>query len=145
MSDQADKVKLLRSLHIPGAPLVLPNAWDVGSARAVVNSGFPVVATASSAIAAALGYDDGEGAPSQEMMFVAQRIAASVDVPVTVDAEAGYGMAPEELVELLVGIGVVGCNIEDSDHANGGLIDVDVRATYIAQMRAAADRIGVPA
>jgi hypothetical protein len=143
MSDQADKAKLLRSLHIPGAPLVLPNTWDVGSARAVVDAGFPVVATASNAIAAALGYDDGEGAPSEEMMFVAQRIAASVDVPVTVDAEAGYGMAPEELVELLSGIGVVVCNIEDSDHANGGLIDVDVRATYIAQMRAAADRIGV--
>lgn len=144
MSDQADKAKLLRSLHIPGAPLVLPNAWDVGSARAVVGAGFPVVATASNAIAAALGYDDGEGAPSEEMMFIAQRIASSVDVPVTVDAEAGYGMAPEELVELLSGIGAVGCNIEDSDHANGGLIDVDARAAYIAQMRAAADRIGVP-
>ncbi|MGW3819190.1 hypothetical protein [Streptomyces sp. NPDC005046] len=52
-------------------------------------------------------------------------------------------MAPEELVEVLSGIGVGGCNIEDSDHAKGGLIDVDVRAAYIAQMRAAADRIGV--
>ncbi len=101
MADQADKAELLRSLHIPDAPLVLPNAWDVDSARAVVDVGFPVVATASNAIAAALGYDDGEGAPSEEMRFVAQRIAASVDVPVTVDAEAGYGMAPEELVELL--------------------------------------------
>ncbi|WP_051751439.1 isocitrate lyase/phosphoenolpyruvate mutase family protein [Streptosporangium amethystogenes] len=101
MADQADKAELLRSLHIPGAPLVLPNAWDVDSARAVVDVGFPVVATASNAIAAALGHDDGEGAPSEEMRFVAQRIAASVDVPVTVDAEAGYGMAPEELVELL--------------------------------------------
>ncbi|WP_214411573.1 isocitrate lyase/PEP mutase family protein [Sphaerisporangium fuscum] len=144
MSAQADKAKLLRSLHIPGAPLVLPNAWDVGSARAVVEAGFPVVATASNAIAAALGYADGEGAPREEMMYVARRIAASVDVPVTVDAEAGYGMAPEELVELLAGIGVVGCNIEDSDHAGGGLVDVDVRAGYIARMRAAADRIGVP-
>ncbi|MEU7766755.1 isocitrate lyase/phosphoenolpyruvate mutase family protein [Nocardia sp. NPDC049190] len=144
MSDQAGKAELLRSLHIPGAPLVLPNAWDVGSARAVVAAGFPVVATASNAIAAALGYDDGEGAPSEEMMFVARRIAAAVDVPVTVDAEAGYGMGPRELVELLSSIGAVGCNIEDSDHAAGGLIDVDIRATYIAQMRAAADGIGVP-
>ncbi|MFF3405361.1 isocitrate lyase/phosphoenolpyruvate mutase family protein [Streptomyces sp. NPDC002742] len=144
LSDQADKARLLRSLHVPGVPLVLPNAWDVGSARAVVDAGFPVVATASNAIAAALGYDDGEGAPSEEMLFVAGRMAASVDVPVTVDAEAGYGMAPGELVEALSGIGVVGCNIEDSDHANGGLIDVDVRAVYIAEMRAAAERIGVP-
>jgi 2-methylisocitrate lyase-like PEP mutase family enzyme len=144
MSDQADKAELLRSLHIPGEPLVLPNAWDVGSARAVVDAGFPVVATASNAIAAALGYDDGEGAPSKEMMYVAERIAASVDVPVTVDAEAGYGMAPDELVELLITLGAVGCNIEDSDHTNGGLIDVDKRATYIAQLRTAANRTGVP-
>ena len=144
MSDLLHKANLLRSLHVPGSPLVLPNAWDVGSARAVVEAGFPVVATASNAIAAALGYEDGEGAPSEEMMLVARRIATCVDVPVSVDAEAGYGMAPEDLVELLTGIGVVGCNIEDTDHANGGLIDADVRATYIAQMRAAADRIGVP-
>lgn len=144
MSDQAEKAELLRSLHIPGDPLVLPNVWDVGSARAVVDAGFPVVATASNAIAGALGYDDGEGAPSGEMMFVAQRIAASVDVPVTVDAEAGYGMTPEELVARLIGIGVVGCNIEDSDHATGGLLDVDVRAAYIVRMRAAAERLGMP-
>jgi 2-methylisocitrate lyase-like PEP mutase family enzyme len=144
MTDLADQAELLRSLHVPGTPLVLPNAWDVGSARTVVDAGFPVVATASNAVAAALGYDDGEGAPSEEMMFVAGRIAASVDVPVTVDAEAGYGMAPDALVELLTGIGVVGCNIEDTDHANGGLVDVEVRATYITQLRAAADRIGVP-
>jgi 2-methylisocitrate lyase-like PEP mutase family enzyme len=144
VSDLVDKAELLRSLHVPGDPLVLPNVWDAAGARLVVAAGFPVVATTSNAIAAALGYEDGERAPSGEMMFVAQRIAASVDVPVTVDVEAGYGMTPEELVELLVGIGVAGCNIEDSDHAHGGLLDVDARASYVAGMRAAADRIGVP-
>lgn len=144
MSDQAAKAELLRSLHVPGDPLVLPNAWDVGSARTVVDAGFPVIATASNAIAAALGYDDGEGAPRDEMMFVAARIVASVDVPVTVDAEAGYGLAPGELTELLTGIGAVGCNIEDTDHVNGGLVDPDVRAAYIGEMRVAANRIGVP-
>ncbi len=108
----------------------LPNVWDVASARAVAEAGFPVIATASNAISAALGYDDGEGTPSDEMLYVAQRIVASVDVPVTVDAEAGYGMPADELVDLLIDIGAVGCNIEDTDHANGGLFDVDVRATY---------------
>ncbi|WP_434444575.1 isocitrate lyase/PEP mutase family protein [Lentzea sp. E54] len=144
MSDQADKADLLRSLHVPGDPLVLANAWDVASARAVVDAGFPVVATASNAIAAALGHDDGEGAPRDEMMFIAARIVASVDVPVTIDAEAGYGLAPGELVELLTGIGAAGCNIEDTDHANGGLVAPDVRAAYLGEMRAAANRIGVP-
>lgn len=139
-----DHAELLRSLHVPGDPLVLPNAWDVGSARVVVDAGFPVVATASNAIAAALGYDDGEGAPVEEMMFVAHRIAASVGVPVSVDAEAGYGLTPEDLVELLIRIGAAGCNIEDTDHVKGGLIDVDVHAGYLAQVRAVADRAGVP-
>ncbi|NYJ00543.1 2-methylisocitrate lyase-like PEP mutase family enzyme [Nocardioides thalensis] len=147
MSDHADlarKAEILRSLHVPGDPVVLPNVWDVGSALAVVDAGFPVVATASNAVAAVLGYDDGEGAPVDEMFRVAGRIAASVDVPVTVDAEAGYGLPPEELVERLIALGVVGCNIEDSDHRNGGLVAPDVRAAYIEQMRAAADRAGVP-
>ena len=65
-------------------------------------------------------------------------------MPVTVDAEAGYGLAAEELVERLIIIGVVGCNIEDSDHINGGLIEAEDHAAYIARMRAAADRLGVP-
>ena len=144
MPTQIEKAQLLRSLHIPGAPLVLPNAWDVGSATVIVDAGFPAVATASNAIAAALGYDDGEAAPIEEMMYVARRIAASVDVPVSVDAEAGYGLAPEDLVALLDEIGAVGCNVEDTDHVNGGLIDVAARADYLEQLRAAADRARMP-
>src|SRR5438067_1678808 len=85
---------LLRSLHVPGEPLVLPNVWDAASARAVVAAGFPVVATTSGGVAAALGYEDHEGAPGDEMLAAAARIAGSVDVPVTVDAEAGYGLEP---------------------------------------------------
>jgi 2-methylisocitrate lyase-like PEP mutase family enzyme len=80
---------LLRSLHVPGAPLVLPNAWDVASAKAVVAAGFPVVATTSGGVAAALGYEDHERAPGDEMLAAAARISRSVDVPVTIDAEAG--------------------------------------------------------
>src|ERR1700761_4376520 len=89
---------LLRSLQRPGNPLVLPNAWDVATARAVVAAGFPVVATTSAGVAAALGYEDHEAAPADEMLAAAERIARGVDVPATVDAEAGYGMAPPDLV-----------------------------------------------
>ena len=88
---------LLRSLHRPGDPLLLPNAWDVATARAVVAAGFPVVATTSGGVAATLGYEDHEGAPADEMLAAAARIARGVEVPVTVDAEAGYGMDPAEL------------------------------------------------
>src|SRR6478752_2489025 len=92
---------LLRSLHRPGDPLLLPNAWDVATARAVVAAGFPVVATTSGGVAATLGYEDHEGAPGEEMLAAAARIAKSVEVPVTVDAEAGYGIQPAELVAAL--------------------------------------------
>ena len=84
---------LLRSLHRPGAPLLLPNAWDVATASAVVAAGFPVVATTSGGVAATLGYEDDEVRPADEMLAAAARIARGVEVPVTVDAEAGYGMA----------------------------------------------------
>ena len=91
---------LLRSLHRPGAPLLPPNVWDVATARAVVAAGFPVVATGSVGVAAALGYEDHE-APADEMLGAAARIASGVEVPVTVDAEAGYGMDPAELAAAL--------------------------------------------
>src|SRR4051812_50222638 len=85
---------LLRSLHRPGAPLLLPNVWDVATARAVVAAGFPVVATTSAAVAATLGYEDEERAPADEMLAAAARVARGVEGPVTVDAAAGYGMGP---------------------------------------------------
>src|SRR6478735_3404941 len=89
---------LIRSLHRPGDPLLLPNVWDVATAKAVVAAGFPVVATTSWGVAETLGYEDDERAPADEMLAAAARIARSVEVPVTVDAEAGYGMEPGELV-----------------------------------------------
>src|SRR3954465_7859254 len=95
--DIQSRCDLLRSLHRPGDPLLLPNVWDVPTARAVVAAGFPVVATGSVAVAAARGYEDHE-APADAMLAAAGRIAAAVEVPVTIDAEAGYGMEPAELV-----------------------------------------------
>src|ERR687890_1502105 len=114
---------LLRSLQRPGAPLLLANAWDVATARAVVAAGFPVVATTSAGVAATLGYEDHEGAPADEMLAAAARIAGGVDVPVTVDAEAGYGMQPAELVAALRSMGAAGCNLEDTNYAAGHLRD----------------------
>jgi 2-methylisocitrate lyase-like PEP mutase family enzyme len=134
---------LLRSLHVPGNPLVLPNAWDVSSARAVVAAGFPVVATSSSAVADALGYEDGEGAPVEEMLAAAARIARAVDVPVTVDAEAGYGMSARAFVDALAQSGAAGCNFEDSDHASGTITETGAQAERIGAIRAAAGADGL--
>src|SRR3954469_24473506 len=119
---------LLRSLHRPGQPLLLPNAWDVATARAVVAAGFPVVATTSAGVAATLGYEDHEGAPADEMLAAAARITRSVEVPVTVDAEAGYGMEPAELVAALRSAGAAGFNLEDTDHAAGSLREPERQA-----------------
>src|SRR5436309_789855 len=96
-TDLVGRCDLLRSLHVPGTPVVLPNAWDAASARAVEAAGFSVVATTSRGVAASLGYEDHERAPGDEMLAAAARIATAVNVPVTVDAEAGYGMKPSDL------------------------------------------------
>ena len=142
--DLQSRCDLLRSLHRPGDPLLLPNAWDVATARAVVAAGFPVVATTSGGVAAALGYADHEGAPGDEMLAAAARIAGGVEVPVTVDAEAGYGMEPAELVTELRGMGAAGCNLEDSDYAAGGLRDLDRHAEWLRMVRQAASDNGYP-
>src|SRR5215218_799135 len=137
-TDLESRCDLLRSLHVPGTPLVLPNAWDVASARAVVAAGFPVVATTSAGVAASLGYEDHERAPRDEMLAAAGRIAGAVEVPVTVDAEAGYGTEPSDLVAALKKIGAAGCNLEDTNHAAGELRDPIEHAAWLRAVRKAA-------
>lgn len=133
-----EKARVLRELHRPGKPLVLPNAWDAASAREVESAGFPVVATGSAAVAPALGYADKEATPVGEMLAAVGRIARAVTVPVTADLERGYGLAPAELVERLVATGAVGCNLEDSRPETGELVDAHEQADYLAAVRAAA-------
>jgi 2-methylisocitrate lyase-like PEP mutase family enzyme len=141
-TDLRSQCDLLRSLHRPGVPVLLPNVWDVATARAVVAAGFPVVATTSGGVAATLGYEDQEGAPADEMLAAAARIARGVEVPVTVDAEAGYGMQPAELVAALRSAGAAGCNLEDTDYTAGGLRDPDRHAEWLRAVRQAASADG---
>ena len=94
MSADADR---LRAMHAGPQPLILPNVWDPVSARAFADAGFGALATSSSAVAATLGYRDGE-TPKDEMFAAVARIARSVDVPVTADIENGYGLTPAQLV-----------------------------------------------
>ncbi|MEV6826221.1 isocitrate lyase/phosphoenolpyruvate mutase family protein [Amycolatopsis sp. NPDC051102] len=128
----------LKALHVPGKPLILPNAWDADTAKLVEAAGFPAVATSSVAVAAALGFADGEKAPADEMFAAARRIANAVNVPVSVDAEAGYGLSGAELAARLLDAGAVGCNFEDTDHATGGVRPVAEQADRIAALREAA-------
>ncbi|MGG2458302.1 isocitrate lyase/PEP mutase family protein [Streptomyces sp. RGM 3693] len=130
----------LRALHHgrrPGDPLILPNVWDAASARVFADAGFPALATPSMGIAASLGYADGQ-TPADEMFAAVARIVRAVDVPVTADVEAGYGLSAKELVGRLAEAGAVGCNLEDSDHTTGALRDVREQADWLAAVRAEA-------
>src|SRR3954451_14189467 len=130
-TDLQSRCDELRSLHTPGDPLLLPNVWDVATARAVVTAGYPVVATTSFRVAESLGYHAHEDAPADKMVAAAARIVRGVDVPVTVDAEAGYGMEPAELMAALRSVGAAGCNLEDTDHSAGSLRDPDEHADWL--------------
>jgi 2-methylisocitrate lyase-like PEP mutase family enzyme len=137
------KAAVLRALHVSGHPLVLPNSWDAASARTIEEAGFPAVATSSAAVAATLGWGDGEAAPVEDMLAAAGRIARSVNVPVTVDFERGYRLKPPELVERLAETGVAGLNLEDSDPATGVMIDAAQQADFLAAVRAAAQAASI--
>ncbi|HEY3879028.1 MAG TPA: isocitrate lyase/phosphoenolpyruvate mutase family protein [Trebonia sp.] len=110
----------LRALHVPGHPLVLPNAWDAASATMVIDAGFPAIATSSAATASVLGYADSEATPVEEVLAAAARIVRAVSVPVTVDFERGYRLPAAELAERLTSTGAVGLNLEGLSAARAG-------------------------
>jgi 2-methylisocitrate lyase-like PEP mutase family enzyme len=139
-----NRCEFFRSLHVPGRPVVLPNAWDAASAKAVAAAGFRAVATTSGGVAQTLGHNDHEEAPVDEMLAAASRMIRSVEVPVTVDFEAGYALEPEELVARLQEIGAVGANLEDSNHGSHRLRNISVQAGFLSAIRAAASHAGYP-
>jgi 2-methylisocitrate lyase-like PEP mutase family enzyme len=113
---QEAKTDAFRALH-QGKILVLPNAWDVASARVVQQAGFSAIATTSAGIAFTLGYPDGQRISREEMLAVVGRIARAVKVPVTADVEAGYGDRPEDAARTardVLAAGAIGMNLEDS-------------------------------
>lgn len=145
LQDRAPQDEIARAfhaLHVPGDPLVLFNAWDAGSARAVAGAGATAVATGSWSVAAANGFDDGEQLPLSLAMDNLRRIVAAVALPVTVDLESGYGDAPDAVaatVTSALAAGAVGCNLEDSFPADGSLRDIAAQVARLAAARRAAD------
>ncbi len=108
--------RLFSSLHRTARPLLLPNVWDAASARLVEDAGARAIATSSAAVAWSLGYADGNHLPRSELIDAVRRITRVVKIPVTIDIENGYSNVPAAvlgLVDELVGLGVVGFNIED--------------------------------
>ena len=141
--DQAGKAAAFRRMHHEPPLLVLPNAWDVASARTLAQlPGCRALATSSAAVARSLGFEDGEQAPAQEMVQVAARIAAAVDLPVSADLERGYG-DPVGTARAAWNSGLAGINVEDS--TGGALVPVDDQVEAIAAIREAAPELVVNA
>ena len=149
IQSQQEKAQAFRALHTGPHILVLPNAWDVASARIFEEAGFDAVATTSAGVANSLGYPDGQYAPRDEVLFVVRRIAQSVQVPVTADIEAGYGAnSVEEVLTTVRGVlaaGAVGINLEDSNGGiNGTLVEIGLQVEKIHAIREMAVSEGVP-
>lgn len=136
-----DKAQVFRALHRAGTPLVLPNAWDVVSARIVAAAGAAAIATTSAGVVWSLGYRDGDHLDRGRALDAIARVAAAVDLPVTADIESGYAADPSGVAETVRGVvaaGAAGINLQDSFRP------INEQVERIAAARTAADATGVP-
>jgi 2-methylisocitrate lyase-like PEP mutase family enzyme len=148
MRKQAEKAEKFRKLHRGPQMLLLPNAWDVASARILEECGHPAIATSSAAVAYSLGYADGQRISRGEMLEVAGRIARAANIPVTADLEAGYGTTPKDMadtVKAAIAAGIIGMNLEDvTGDDESSLVDLPLQLEKIRSIREAASSAGVP-
>ncbi len=130
------------ALHQPGRPVILYNIWDPGSAQAVARAGAKAIATGSHPVGDASGFGDGQQVPIDFVLDNAKRVAAAVELPVTIDFESAYGVEPEEAgtnVARLKATGAVGCNFEDQVIGGEGLHPLD---RHCRRIRAIRDAVG---
>jgi len=148
LEDQKQKALAFHQLHRGPKTLLLPNVWDVASARLVEEAGYPAVATTSAGVAFSLGYPDGQKISREEMLARVARIAKAVRVPVTADAEAGYGNRPQDAAATAKGVieaGAVGMNFEDgTGDATHPLVDLSQQLEKIHAIREVASKAEVP-
>jgi 2-methylisocitrate lyase-like PEP mutase family enzyme len=147
MTTQAQKAELLRSLHVPGDPLIVTNVWDAVTARLVAGvPGMRAIASASHSVSYAHGVPDGGGLTVDEALGVARLIVGAVDLPVTIDFEKAYAKdatGVETNVGRLIETGAVGLNLEDSIDGTS-LFPIEVAAERVAAAHRAGDASGVP-
>jgi 2-methylisocitrate lyase-like PEP mutase family enzyme len=148
---QAELAARFAAAHRDGPIVVLPNAFDVATARLIARRAPAAVGTTSAAIAAIAGYPDGEVIERDRMVRAIARIVAAVDIGVSADVEAGYGDEVDDartIAARLLEIGVIGLNLQDTGHPSGrlagGLLPVERARAKIAAIREVADRAGVP-
>ena len=140
MTSRTDLARQFASLHVPGDPLILFNAWDAGSAQAIARGGARAIATSSASVAEANGLTDGQEVPIDFAIANAKRIIAAVELPVTIDFEGGYANDPETVernVLQLASTGAIGCNFEDQVVGTDQLFSIADQAARIAAVRRA--------
>ncbi|MCF8603516.1 isocitrate lyase/phosphoenolpyruvate mutase family protein [Gordonia sp. HY442] len=134
----------LLELHRPGDPVVLPTVWDAWSARTAVDAGFAALTVGSHPVADSIGKSDNEGMSFDDLLTRVAHITGAVDVPVSVDIEAGYGESAQRLISGLLEVGAVGLNIEDTVHSEGRRLRSSTEhAEFVGALRGAADDAGV--
>ena len=147
MATATEKANAFRALHSGPKVLVLPNAWDVPSARLFEDAGFPAVATSSAGIMVSHGYRDGEGMPRRELIDAIARIASRLSVPLSADIVSGYGRTARDVgttVRLAIEAGAIGVNLEDLLPSGAGLYPLGTQLKRLAAARSAAEEAGVP-
>jgi 2-methylisocitrate lyase-like PEP mutase family enzyme len=148
MPSLLEKTIAFAERHRGPGMIVLPNAWDPGSAVVLARAGFPSMATTSAGVAFAQGVPDGERLSRSRMLELVAQIAEAVDVPVSGDLEAGYGPRPEDVAETVRGAfeaGLVGCNIEDATgDRDRPLVELELAVERIRAGAEAARATGAP-
>ena len=147
MRSQKDKAQDFRGLHHGKRILILPNAWDVPSARVFENEGFPAVATSSAGLMVSLGYPDGEVIDRDEFVSAVRRIGRVLSIPLSVDIVAGFGRSTKEvliIVKAILKAGGVGINIEDFAHATKQLYPIERQIENVKAIRKLGDTLDIP-
>ena len=146
MKSQEEKAEEFRTLHNSKRILILPNAWDVPSARIFEEAGFPAIATSSATLAVSLGYPDGERIGKDEFFLAVKRIANHLTAPLTVDIESGFGTTRAQLsdtIKRVIEAGAIGINIEDiSNFESKTLFAVEKQVERIRTARSASEALG---
>jgi 2-methylisocitrate lyase-like PEP mutase family enzyme len=144
---QKGKAEDFRALHHGKRILILPNGWDVPSARVFEDAGFPAVATSSAGLLVSLGYPDGEVIDRDEFVSAVGRIAKLLSVPLSADIVAGFGKTTKEVlatVKAILKAGAVGINIEDFVHATKKLYPIERQVENVKAIRKLGETMAVP-
>jgi 2-methylisocitrate lyase-like PEP mutase family enzyme len=146
MHRQKDRCEIFRCLHHTGSAFIVPNPWDIGSAKILQGLGFKALATTSAGMAYTLGLADGEVSLDQLLQYCTE-LAANTEIPITVDFEDGFADIPEAVarnIERLAATGVAGCSIEDFDRRTKHLYDFNLAVERVQAAAEFVAKLGMP-